>query len=262
MEVDGSSPSSSIDMTLAEEPRIDVLRQARIDLAAALRAAALYGFNEGIDNHFSYAVPGSDDLFLLNPYGPEWSELHASDLIAVDGEGNVVGGDGEWEITAFMIHRGVHRARPSARCVFHTHMPYATAVSATEGGFLPALSQAAMGFHGRVETCPYGGLAHAADEGERMGAAVGDSTSVVMLENHGVIVIGNDPAEAWSRLYFLERACQVQILAQSTGRPLIAVPDEVVRATAEQMQRDDVGPGKLFEAVKRRLDRESPGYEL
>ena len=70
MEVDGSSPSSSIDMTLAEEPRIDVLRQARIDLAAALRAAALYGFNEGIDNHFSYAVPGSDDLFLLNPYGP------------------------------------------------------------------------------------------------------------------------------------------------------------------------------------------------
>jgi len=119
-----------------------------------------------------------------------------------------------------------------------------------------------MAFHGSVETCAYGGLAHAADEGERMGAAVGDETSVVMLENHGVIVIGHDPAEAWSRLYFLERACQVQILAQSTGRPLIAVPDDVVRATAEQMQRDDVGPGKLFEAVKRRLDRESPGYEL
>jgi ribulose-5-phosphate 4-epimerase/fuculose-1-phosphate aldolase len=83
-----------------------------------------------------------------------------------------------------------------------------------------------------------------------------------MLENHGVIVIGRDPAEAWSRLYFLERACEVQILAQSTGRPLIAVADEVVRNTAAQMQRDDVGPGKLFEAVKRRLDRESPGYEL
>jgi len=106
------------------------------------------------------------------------------------------------------------------------------------------------------------GLAHAADEGERMGAAVGDETSVVMLENHGVIVIGNDPAEAWWRLYFLERACQVQILAQSTGRPLITVPDDVVRHTAELMQRDDAGAGKLFEAVKRRLDRESPGYEL
>jgi ribulose-5-phosphate 4-epimerase/fuculose-1-phosphate aldolase len=113
-----------------------------------------------------------------------------------------------------------------------------------------------------VETCAYGGLARAADEGERMGMAVGEATSVVMLENHGVIVIGNDPAEAWSRLYFLERACQVQILAQSTGRPLIAVPDDVVRHTAELMQRDDAGPGKLFEAVKRRLDRESPGYAL
>ncbi len=249
-------------MTIADHTQVDVLRQARVDLAAALRAAAVYGYNEGIDNHFSYAVPGRDDLFLLNPYGPDWSELRASDLIAVDGEGAVVDGDGEWEITAFMIHRGVHRARPTARCVFHTHMPYATAVSATEGGFDTTLSQAAMGFHGRVETCAYGGLARAAEEGDRMGAAVGDDTSVVMLENHGVIVIGNDPAEAWSRLYFLERACQVQILAQSTGRPLIAVPDDIVRHTAELTQRDEAGPGKLFEAVKRRLDRESPGYAV
>jgi ribulose-5-phosphate 4-epimerase/fuculose-1-phosphate aldolase len=249
-------------MTIADHTHVDVLRQARIDLAAALRAAALYGFNEGIDNHFSYAVPGQSDLFLLNPYGPDWSELRASDLIAVDGEGRVVDGDGEWEITAFMIHRGVHRASPSARCVFHTHMPYATAVSATEGGFDTTLSQAAMAFHGRVETCAYGGLAHAADEGARMGAVIRDETNVVMLENHGVIVIGNDPAVAWWRLYFLERACQVQILAQSTGRPLIAVPEDIVRETAELMQRDDGAAGKLFEAVKRRLDRESPGYSL
>ena len=112
-------------MTLADQPRVDqdLLRQARIDLAAALRAAALYGYNEGIDNHFSYAVPGSGNLFLLNPYGPEWSELTASDLLVVDGDGAVVDGEGEWETIAFMIHRGAHRARASARCVFHTHMP-------------------------------------------------------------------------------------------------------------------------------------------
>src|SRR5436190_3173691 len=249
-------------MTLAQEPRIDVLRQARIDLAAALRAAALYGYNEGIDNHFSYAVPGSDDLFLLNPYGPDWSELTASDLLAVDGEGNVVDGEGEWETTAFMIHRGAHRARPSARCVLHTHMPFATAVSTTEGGFDTTLSQSAMGFHGRVSTLAYGGLADAADEGDRIGSAVDEQTSVVMLQNHGVIVIGNDPAEAWSRLYFLERACEVQILAQSTGRQLIDAPADVVRRTAAQMAVDEVGPQKLFAAVKRRLDRENPGYEL
>jgi ribulose-5-phosphate 4-epimerase/fuculose-1-phosphate aldolase len=250
-------------MTLADQPRVDqdLLRQARIDLAAALRAAALYGYNEGIDNHFSYAVPGSDNLFLLNPYGPEWAELTASDLLVVDGDGTVVEGEGEWETTAFMIHRGAHRARASARCVFHTHMPFATAVSTTRGGFDTALSQAAMSFHGRVSTLAYGGLAHAADEGDRIGAAIDDDTWVVMLENHGVLVIGNDPAEAWWRLYFLERACQVQVLAQSTGRPLVAVPDEVVARTARQVERDTEAPQKLFASVRRRLDRESPGYD-
>jgi ribulose-5-phosphate 4-epimerase/fuculose-1-phosphate aldolase len=161
-----------------------------------------------------------------------------------------------------MIHRGAHRARASARCVFHTHMPFATAVSTTRGGFDTALSQAAMSFHGRVSTLAYGGLAQAADEGDRIASAVDEHTSVVMLENHGVIVIGNDAAEAWSRLYFLERACEVQILAQSTGQELIAVPDDIVQRTAEQSTRDDVGPGRLFDAVKRRLDRENPGYEL
>ena len=248
-------------MALAEEHHVEVLRQTKVDLAAALRAAAVYGYNEGIDNHFSCAVPGSDDLFLLNPYGPDWSELTASDLITVDGEGAVVDGDGEWEITAFMIHRGAHRARPSARCVLHTHMPYATAVSATEGGFDTTLSQAAMSFHGRVSTLAYGGLARAADEGERIASAVDEETSVVMLENHGVMVLGKDVAEAWSRLYFLERACEVQVLAKSTGRPLIGVPEDVVRRTAAQSTGDNAGPQKLFAAVKRRLDRESPGYE-
>ena len=241
-------------MTLIEETQVDVLRRARIDLAAALRAAALYGYNEGIDNHFSYAVPGSDDLFLLNPYGPDWSELTASDLLAVDGEGNVVEGDGEWEITAFMIHRGAHRARPSARCVFHTHMPFATAVSTTEGGFDTTLSQSAMGFHGRVSRLAYGGLADAADEGDRIGTAVGDDTSVVMLENHGVIVIGNDPAEAWSRLYFLERACQFQVLAQSTGQPLIRVSDAIAEHTAAQWLKEAPKNAVQFAAVRRVVD--------
>jgi len=246
----------------AEQPRVDQLRRARVELAAALRAAALWGYNEGIDNHFSYAVPGRDDLFLLNPYGPDWSELSASDMLASDQEGGVADGDGDWEITAFMIHRGAHRARPSARCVFHTHMPWATAVASTEGGFDTTLSQAAMPFHGHVASLPYGGLAHAADEGDRIGSAVDEQTSVVMLENHGVIVIGSDAAEAWSRLYFLERACQVQILAQSTGQQLIEVPDDIVQRTADQSTHDQVGQGKLFDAVKRRLDRENPGYEL
>ena len=248
-------------MTIAQEISPDVVRRAKTDLAAALRAAALHGYNEGIDNHFSFAVPGSNDLFLLNPFGPDWSELTASDIMTVDSEGNVVDGNGEWEATAFMIHRGAHRARPSARCVFHTHMPYATAVSCTAGGFDTTLSQSAMDFHGGVATLAYGGLADAADEGNRIGAAIGDNTTVVMLENHGVLVIGHDVADAWRRLYFLERACTLQILAQSTGQPLIAVPEDVVAAVAAGSLGTDNAAGKLFASVKRRLDRENPGYE-
>src|SRR6476661_8804934 len=94
-----SADARVLAMTLAEDSRVEVLRKARVDLAAALRAAALHGYNEGIDNHFSYAVPGTDDLFLLNPYGPDWSELVASDILLVDGDGNVVDGEGEWETT-------------------------------------------------------------------------------------------------------------------------------------------------------------------
>ncbi|MDX6551088.1 MAG: hypothetical protein QOJ31_1772 [Gaiellales bacterium] len=239
----------------------NLIRQAKVDLAAALRAAALYGFNEGVDNHFSLAVPGRDDLFLLNAFGPHWSELSASDLITVDLDGNVVEGDGEWEQTAFMIHRGVHQARASARCVLHTHMPYATAVSLTRGGFESAVSQNSMYFHGHVASLPYGGLADAADEGVRIGGAVGEDVNVVMLENHGVLVIGTDVADAWHKLYFLERACQVQILAQSTGQPLIRVSDQLAERTAGQFARDTGNAPALFAAVKRQLDRESPGYE-
>ncbi len=248
--------------TTPTETSVEVTRQAKIELAAALRAAALYGYNEGVDNHFSLAVPGRDDRFLLNAFGPHWAELSASDLITVDLEGNVVEGDGEWEQTAFMIHRGVHQARASARCVLHTHMPYATAVSMTRGGLETTVSQNSMYFHGHVASLEYGGLADAADEGLRIGNAIGDDVNVVMLQNHGVLVIGADVAEAWHRLYFLERACQVQILAQSSGQPLIHVSEQLATRTAGQFARDTANPPALFAAVRRQLDRESPGYEL
>ena len=247
--------------TTPAETSVELIQQAKVDLAAALRAAALYGYNEGVDNHFSLAVPGRDDRFLLNPFGPHWSELSASDLITVDLEGTVVEGDGAWEQTAFMIHRGVHQARASARCVLHTHMPYATAVSVTRGGLETAISQNSMYFHGHVISLEYGGLADAADEGLRIGNAVGDGVNVVMLENHGVLVIGETVAEAWHRLYFLERACQVQILAQSTGQPLIRVSDQLAGHTAGQFARDSGNPPVLFAAVRRQLDSENPGYE-
>ena len=236
------------------------IQQAKVDLAAAFRAAALYGFNEGIDNHLSLAVPGRDDLFLLNRYGPHWSELRASDLLTIDLDGNVVDGEGEREKTAFMIHRGVHRSRESARAVFHTHMPWATALSLTTGGLDTMVSQNAMYFHGHVVSLEYGGHADAASEGDRIGSAVREDASVVVMENHGVLVVGSDVADAWHKLYFLERAAEVQVKAQSTGQSLIRVSEEVATKTAAQWEREAASSVHLFAAVKRELDRVNPGY--
>lgn len=232
----------------------DVVLAAKHELAAAFRAAAFHGFNEGIDNHFSLAVPGHDDVFLLNRYGPHWSEITADDILTIDFDGNVVEGEGEWETSAFMIHRGCHQARPSARAVFHTHMPYATALSLTVGGFDSKLSQTAMLFHGRVSHLAYGGLVDAADEGCRFGDVIGDEITVVMLENHGVMVIGVDVADAWQKLYFFERACQVQVLAQSTGQPLIRVSDAIAEHTAAQWLKEAPKAATQFAAVRRIVD--------
>lgn len=232
----------------------DTLTTARTELATALRAAAHYGFNEGIDNHFSLALPGHDDLFLLNRYGPHWSEITENDILTIDLDGHVVDGEGEWETSAFMIHRGCHQARPSARAVFHTHMPYATALSLTVGGFDSKLSQNSMLFHNRITNLAYGGLVDAPDEGCRFGEVIGDDITVVMLSNHGVMVIGTDVADAWQKMYFFERACQVQVLAQSTGQPLIRVSDAIAEHTAAQWLKEAPKAAVQFAAVQRVVD--------
>jgi ribulose-5-phosphate 4-epimerase/fuculose-1-phosphate aldolase len=248
--------STSIDLA----PDAAGLRVARVELAAALRAAALYGFNEGIDNHFSLVVPGRDDRFLLNPYGPHWSEMRASDLLTIGLGGERIEGEGMLDTTAFTIHLGAHRARPDVACVLHTHMPWATALSLTQGGFDTRASQNAMYFHGRVARLAYGGLAEAEEEGARIAAALADGITVVLMDNHGVLVVGDSVADAWHQLYFLERACQVQVLAQSTGSPLIPVSEAIAEHTAEQFRRGG-GQPELFAAVRRELDRVNPGYE-
>ena len=227
------------------------LRVARVELAAALRAAALYGFNEGIDNHFSLVVPGRDDCFLLNPYGPHWSEMRASDLLTIGLGGERLAGEGELDTTAFTIHLGAHRARPDAACVLHTHMPYATALAMTEGGLDTRASQNAMYFHGRVARLEYGGLAEAEEEGARIAHRARRRHHVILMDNHGVLVVGESVADAWHQLYFLERACEVQVLAQSTGSPLLRVPEAVAEHTAAQFRQR----GRSGRAVRRGATR-------
>jgi ribulose-5-phosphate 4-epimerase/fuculose-1-phosphate aldolase len=235
------------------------LSEARQELAAAFRLAVRFGFHEGIDNHFTLLVPGSRQTFLLNGYGHHWSEITAGNLMVVDMAGNLLAGSGVIEPSAFFIHSRVHLASPRATCVLHTHMPYATALSSVEDGRLEPISQAALRFVDDVAyDDDYNGLALDAAEGDRIAAALGDKR-ILFLANHGVVVVGRSVAEAFEDLYFLERACQVQVLAMSTGRRPRRVPDAVARATFGNY--DLAGPARThFDALRRLLDREEPDY--
>jgi ribulose-5-phosphate 4-epimerase/fuculose-1-phosphate aldolase len=244
--------------------RNDSRRQARIDLAACHRLAARFGLNEGIDNHLTMLVPGYSDRFYLAPFGLLWSEVKASDLMELDFSGKVLAGRGRVEDTALYIHLPVHRLVPEARCVLHTHMPYATALGMLEDARLEMAVQSAIGFHDDIAYVDYNGLALDRAEGERLARALADK-SVLMLRNHGVLVVGSSAAQAFERLYFLERACQAQILALSTGRALRIVPQAVVAATAAQFKAcvdvDGAARTELhFDALKRLLDRSEADY--
>ncbi len=237
---------------------------SREDLAAVLRAADRHGFGEGVCNHFSVAVraeEGGPDRFLINPNRRHWSEITASSLVLLDDDGAVVEGDGPPEPTAFYIHWRIHKAAPNARCVLHTHMPWATALTMLHEPQLLPLSQTSLMFHGQVAyDLEYAGLALDEREGNRMAAALGDR-AVLFLANHGVIVTGGTVAQAWLRLYYLERACMHQVMAMSTGRPLRLIDHEVASRTVQQIAGEEQAMADdLFDAEKRLLDRDYPGW--
>lgn len=254
-----SPPSSAVHRhAVLDDPAV---WQARVDLAACFRMASRLGLHEGICNHLSAMVPGSDSLFLVNPYGWGFHEITASRLLVCDFEGRVVDGQGMPEATAFFIHARVHKMLPRARAAFHTHMPNATALTMLEGEPLVWAGQTALKFLGRtVVDEEYNGLALDEAEGDRIAASMGDA-DVVFMRNHGVMVVGGTIAEAWDDLYYLERACEVQRLAQSTGRTLKPVPPELAQATARQMRDGDRDSARLhLDSVKRTLDAAEPDY--
>lgn len=225
----------------------------RADLALALRAAAHHGLGEGICNHFSVALPDGSDRFLLNPRGLHWSELGADDIVLVDGDGAVLAGRHAVEPTAMFIHAAVHRiARQPV--VMHTHMPYATALTLTQDRALDTtLSQGAMRFHGRLAIDrAYNGLALGPEEGERIARAMG-SADVAFLGNHGVVVCGARIDHAYDDLYYLERACLHQVLAQSTGRPLAPATAALAQTVMEQTLGERLQSELFFKALGRML---------
>ncbi len=244
----------------ARNTHADVQSEAKVDLAAALRSASRMGLAEGVCNHFSFAVPGSEDRFYINPQGLHWSEVTPGDIVTVDVDGNVVEGRHKIEPTAFFIHSRIHRGNPNARCVLHTHMPFATALTLLEMGRLEPVSQNAMKFYGKVAyDDQYNGLALDDMEGDRMMRCLGDA-SVLCLANHGVVVTGESVAHAFDDLYYLERACMVQVLAESTGRRLRPIARPIAEATVRQIDADRTQSVLHFASLKRLLDRDEAGW--
>ena len=232
----------------------------RVDLAAAFRLAVRLDLHEGVCNHFSVMLPDGKTFF-LNRYGLHWSEVTASNLLMLDADGRVLAGEGEFEKTAFYIHSRIHLANPAAACVLHTHMPYATALTLLDNGRLQMVEQNALRFHDDIAyDDTYNGLVVDPAEGDRLARALGDKR-VIFLANHGVIVVGPSVAEAFDLMYYLERACRLQVLARSMGGKLRPVRPEVVADTYRLMRADAPKYAAAhFSALKRVLEREEPDY--
>jgi len=238
----------------------EVVQQAKVDLAAALRWAEKLGLSEGVCNHFSLLVPGTKDQFLLNPQGLHWSEVRASDILVVDPSGNLI--EGKWTIepTAFFIHSKIHEFVPAAKCVLHTHMPYTTALCTLEDSQLKWINQNALRFYQQVAyEQQYKGLVLDDAEGERIAGKLAEKR-ILFLANHGVIVTGPDMARAFDDLYYVERTAMIQVLAQSTGSDLKVIPDSICQLAYEQIEAESQQSYLHFNAIKRILKKISPEF--
>jgi ribulose-5-phosphate 4-epimerase/fuculose-1-phosphate aldolase len=258
-------------MDIVSEAATEVLdaerRQARIDMAAAHHIAVMHDFHEAIDNHFTLNVPGRPGRFYLNAFGLHWTEVTASNLIEVSFDGEVVAGQGVPDRSAICIHAPIHRLVPGAECVLHTHMPYCTALTQLEDMTLEMTGQSALFFLDKIAyDTDYQGSADEQAEGERMASLMGDKP-ILMLANHGVVVTGKTVAQAYHRLYFLERACRTQMFSMWTGMRRKFVPPDILQKVRAQAHNNDpaltMSPADYhFEAMKRLLDTNRSPYAM
>ena len=249
--------------SIAPRRAADPVREAKIHLAAAHRLAVLHELEEGIDNHFTVTVPGTTDRYLILPFGLHWSEARARDMIVFDESGATLEGEGVVELSAQCIHAPIHRIT-GARVVLHTHQTWALALNMLKDNRLVPASQTAAYFHGHVAyDDTYLGTADFPEEGERLARLIGDR-HVLFMKNHGVLVVGDTVAQAYRRLYKLERVCRAQVLAMGTGKSLEVLADEVVAQVQAPPVNDRHSRAErerlYFEAMMRVLDRENPGY--
>ncbi|MBP6900452.1 MAG: class II aldolase/adducin family protein [Burkholderiaceae bacterium] len=214
-------------------------RQVREDLAAAYRLLALYGMDDSIYTHISARVPGTEDQFLINPFGMLFRDITASSLVKIDLDGRIVE-PSDWDVNpaGFTIHSAVHAARHDAACVLHTHTLAGVAVSSLACGLQPC-NQWALQFHKRVVYHDFEGIALNHEERERLVHDLGPSAKSLILRNHGLVTLGRNVAEAFILHLNLERACRVQLAIQSSGQTVYPVPEAVCELTARQYESGD-----------------------
>jgi ribulose-5-phosphate 4-epimerase/fuculose-1-phosphate aldolase len=253
--------------TMTASDTTTALDLAKIQLAAAHRLASLHELDEGIDNHFTVTVPGEQDQYLILPFGRHWSEARASDMMTFNEAGQTLSGSGPVELSAQCIHAPIHRMAGS-RVVMHTHQTWATALNMLQDNHLFPLSQTAAFFDGHIAyDDTYTGLADTLEEGERLAKLLGKN-HIILMKNHGALVVGDTVAQAYRRLYRLERVCRMQLIAMAaaggSGGKLAVLGSEVVarvQAINPQDSHSRADRERLFfEAMMRVLDRDFPGY--
>ena len=252
------APSHHDDITT--DPHYD----HRVSLAACFRMAARLNMDEGVGNHFSYAVSDDGKQFLMNPFGRHFSNMRASDLILLNAnDDQTMARAHRPDPTAWAIHGAMHRNLPQARCVMHLHCKYATVLATLSESHLPPIDQNAMRFFNRISVDhDFGGMG-LDDEAERLTTCLGGNR-VLIMGNHGVMVVGETIARTFDELFYLERACENYILALHTGKPLRIASDAVAERTAQQwndyLTRVGIADAHLRE-IHEILDREAPDYK-
>jgi len=239
----------------------------RRELAAAYRLIAHFRMTDLIFTHISMRLPGPEHHFLINPYGLMFEEITASSLVKIDLQGKVVE-DSPYPVNpaGFVIHSAIHAARPDALCVMHTHSRAGCAVAAQSGGLLP-VSQLSMEFYHRVGYHDYEGVALNLDEQKRLVASLGGHHALI-LRNHGLLTVGESVQQAFMRMYYLDKGCEIQLAAQAGGGPLTIPPPEVCEHSAKQITGEEVGDDfddsaaypLAWAALLRLLERLDPSY--
>lgn len=234
----------------------------RRDLAASYRLAAMLGWEDTLYTHFSVRMPGEGEpRFLINPFGLMFDEIRASDLIVVDLQGNVVDGDAKYNPAGFTIHSAVHMARDNAHCVIHTHTLAGMAVAACDSGLMQ-LNQTSAEFYNGLGYHEYEGVAFNLEERERIQKSLGDHMGLV-LRHHGLLSVGETVADAFQIMYYLNRACEIQLAAAQMASltSVSSIPEHLAQYVSEQFKKVEHERHIVWDAWLRRLDRLDPSYK-